>query len=203
MFGHHDDQSAQKQQDESNNIPEESIHGALTAEPASADESQPTEETALVASPSVTPTDPEPASDPEQDWQHPGTPLPDNSKISDVVSPAGGFPRSTGSQVAAHRDSPSNSGSSDDDLVDNTDGELVDIRQHALTELSPLLDELDQPPEEKFRTIMMVIQASDDQSKIKLAYEAAKGITDEHVRAQALLDIVNEINYFTQPPEEV
>jgi hypothetical protein len=63
------------------------------------------------------------------------------------------------------------------------------------------LDELDLAPEDKFRTIMMVIQASDDQSKIKLAYEAAKGITDEKVRAQALLDIVNEINYFTQQPE--
>ena len=30
------------------------------------------------------------------------------------------------------------------------------------------------------------------------AYAAAQGIADDKVRAQALLDIVNEINYFTQ-----
>ena len=45
---------------------------------------------------------------------------------------------------------------------------------------------------------MMMIQASDDQTLLKDAYEAAKGITDEKTRAQALLDVVNEINYFTQ-----
>jgi hypothetical protein len=77
-------------------------------------------------------------------------------------------------------------------------GDLIDIKQQALSELSPLLGHLDQPPEERFRTTMMLIQASDNQSLIPQAYEAAKQITDEKVRAQALLDIVNEINYFTQ-----
>lgn len=84
----------------------------------------------------------------------------------------------------------------DSDTVD-TNG-LIDIKQQALTQLSPLLGHLDQTPEEKFRTTMMMIQASDDQGLIKAAFEAAQNITDEKVRAQALLDIVNEINYFTQ-----
>jgi len=48
---------------------------------------------------------------------------------------------------------------------------------------------------------MMMIQAADDESLIKTAYEAAQNISDEKVRAQALLDIVNEINYFTQHHE--
>ncbi len=48
---------------------------------------------------------------------------------------------------------------------------------------------------------MMMIQASDDQSLIGNAYAAAKEITDEKTRAQALLDIINEINYFTQQHE--
>lgn len=76
--------------------------------------------------------------------------------------------------------------------------ELLDIKQQALEQLSPLVGHLDQSPEEKFRTTMMMIQASDDQSLIKEAYEAAKKIEDEKTRAQALLDVVNEINYFTQ-----
>lgn len=76
--------------------------------------------------------------------------------------------------------------------------ELLSIKQEALQQLSPLVDHLEQTPEEKFRTTMMMIQASDNQGLIKVAYEAAKQIDDEKVRAQALLDIVNEINYFTQ-----
>jgi hypothetical protein len=76
--------------------------------------------------------------------------------------------------------------------------DLLNIKQEALQQLSPLVGHLDQSPEEKFRTTMMMIQASDDQSLLKDAYEAAKQITDEKARAQALLDVVNEINYFTQ-----
>ena len=81
------------------------------------------------------------------------------------------------------------------------DHDLIGIKQSALKELSPLVGHLDQTPEEKFRTTMMMIQASDDQSLIKDAYAAAQAIPDEKVKAQALLDIVNEINYFTQHSE--
>lgn len=76
--------------------------------------------------------------------------------------------------------------------------ELLDIKHSVLTELSPLVDHLDQSPEEKFKTTMMLIQASDNAALIRQAYEAARAITDDKKRAQALLDIVNEINYFTQ-----
>jgi hypothetical protein len=77
-------------------------------------------------------------------------------------------------------------------------GDLLSLKQSALHELSPLLGQLDQTPEERFRTMMMMIQASDDHTMLQSAYEAAKSIHDEKARAQALLDIVNEINYFTQ-----
>ena len=76
--------------------------------------------------------------------------------------------------------------------------ELLDIKQQALSQLSPLVGHLEQTPEEKFRTTMMMIQASDNQDLVKDAYAAAQAITDEKIKAQALLDIVNEINYFTQ-----
>lgn len=76
--------------------------------------------------------------------------------------------------------------------------DLASLKQNALTQLTPLVGHLDQTPEEKFRTTMMMIQAADDQSLIKTAYEAAQGIQDEKARAQALLDVINEINYFTQ-----
>ncbi|HEU4914785.1 MAG TPA: hypothetical protein VFT16_05300 [Candidatus Saccharimonadales bacterium] len=74
---------------------------------------------------------------------------------------------------------------------------LLGIKQQALQQLTPLVGHLEQSAEEKFRTTMMMIQASDNPSLIKTAYDAALQITDEKIRAQALLDIVNEINYFT------
>jgi hypothetical protein len=77
------------------------------------------------------------------------------------------------------------------------DDDLMAIKQDALGALAPLVGQLEQSAEEKFKTTMMMIQASDDRSLVRAAYEAAQGITDEKVRAQALLDVVNEINYFT------
>lgn len=76
--------------------------------------------------------------------------------------------------------------------------DLVGIKQSALEQLAPLVGQLELPPADKFKTFMMLIQASDNQNLIPKAYEAAQAIQDEQLRAQALLDIVNEINYFTQ-----
>lgn len=76
--------------------------------------------------------------------------------------------------------------------------QLLDIKQQALQHLSPLVDHLEQSPSDRFRTTMMMIQASDNASLIKAAYDAALEIPDDKERAQALLDLINEINYFTQ-----
>jgi hypothetical protein len=139
------------------------------------------------------------ASEDDDAWQHPGTPLNDEddkedknpAPINDIIGPNAG---------PDFKPFPQSDSDSRDDHADNTPHELIDIKQKALTDLTPLVNQLDQSPEDKFRTMMMMIQASDDQSLVKLAYDAAHKIKDEKARAQALLDIVNEINYFTQPP---
>ena len=75
--------------------------------------------------------------------------------------------------------------------------DLMELKKDALAKLGPLVDKLEQTPAEKFKTTMMMIQASDDKALLPKAYEAANEIEDEKVKAQALLDIINEINYFT------
>lgn len=85
-------------------------------------------------------------------------------------------------------------------LPDVNHQDLFAIKQEALQHLGPMVGSLEQSPEEKFKTLMMMIQASDDHTKLKEAFEMAKQITDDKARAQALLDIINEINYFTQSP---
>jgi hypothetical protein len=89
-------------------------------------------------------------------------------------------------------------------LVQNTpqDDDLFKLKQQALDSLAPLVDQLDQSPEEKFKTTMMMIQASDNPQLVQEAYAAANKIEDEKTRAHALLDVVNEINYFTQHHQE-
>ena len=76
------------------------------------------------------------------------------------------------------------------------DDSLAQVRQQAINSLQPLVGHLDQAPEDKFKTLMMLIQTSDNSKLLNDAYEAANRITDEKARAQALLDVINEINYF-------
>lgn len=88
-------------------------------------------------------------------------------------------------------------------LQDNThEDDLIKLKQQALQSLAPLVDQLDQSAEEKFKTTMMLIQASDNAELVREAYDAANKIEDEKARARALLDVVNEINYFTQHHDE-
>jgi hypothetical protein len=81
-------------------------------------------------------------------------------------------------------------------------GDLLEIKRSALQSLLPIVGKLDQSPEERFQTLLMVIQASDNSELIKEAYETAAKISDEGKRAQALLAIINEINFFTQPTSQ-
>lgn len=82
--------------------------------------------------------------------------------------------------------------------TDGGDDELMGVKQKALEQLSPLVGHLDLPPEKKFDTYMEIIRASDDKSLIQPAFDAAQEIVDDDKKAQALLDVVNEVNYLTQ-----
>lgn len=81
----------------------------------------------------------------------------------------------------------------------DTDGGLESIKKDALTQLRPLVDKLELPPEEKFDTLLLIIRSTDDKSLVQSAYAAAKNIPDEGKRAEALLDVVKEIDYFSNP----
>lgn len=124
----------------------------------------------------------------------PPSPFMDNP--SDSPAPAAPSPSDNGSAPALPAEPAAHTAP-----LQNEDA-LVSLKEQALNSLSPLVGHLDQTPEEKFKTTMMLIQASDNSTLIKEAYEAANKITDEKTRAQALLDVVNEINYFTQKDKD-
>lgn len=76
--------------------------------------------------------------------------------------------------------------------------DLQTLKARAISALTPIVGNLDQSAEEKFHTTMMLLQATDDQTLLKTAMDAAQAIQDDKKRAQALLDVLNEVNYFMQ-----
>lgn len=80
---------------------------------------------------------------------------------------------------------------------------IDDIKKDAISELRPLVDKLDLAPNEKFDTYLLLIRSTDDETLIAPAHEAAKNIPDETKRAQALLDIIKEIDYLSSPEQPI
>lgn len=81
----------------------------------------------------------------------------------------------------------------------STPTDLSDIKKEALSDLRPLVDKLDIPSDEKFDTYLLLIRSTDDKALVAPAYAAAQAITDEARKAQALLDIIKEIDYLSNP----
>lgn len=97
--------------------------------------------------------------------------------------------------------------SNDDDAAKNDDAaaddtpaadasDLDKLKSSALDDLRPLVGKLNLSPEERFDTLLLIIRSTDDQSLLEQAHAAAKEISDETKRAQALLDIIKEVDYF-------
>lgn len=80
-------------------------------------------------------------------------------------------------------------------------GPLDSLKQEALSQLRPLVDKLSLPADEKFDTLLLIIRSTDDQTLLDAAYQAAKNIEDETRRAQALLDVIKEIDFFSNQPK--
>lgn len=152
---------------------------------------------AVVASPPTEPAEPEP-------------------EAADEPEPTAEPEAATPSVIANHHSSPlhghhgthDDSASSDEPVASTLptepadEGPLADIKQKALEQLSPLVGNLDLPPEEKFDTYMEILRASDNEDLIQPAFDIAQQIENEDKKAQALLDVVNEVNYLTQDEAE-
>lgn len=82
--------------------------------------------------------------------------------------------------------------------VDAPSSDLDGIKSKALDQLRPLIDHVDLPAEEKFDTYLLLIRSTDDTSLIGPAHEAAQNIADEKRKAEALLDIIKEIDYLSR-----
>lgn len=80
--------------------------------------------------------------------------------------------------------------------------DLESIKKNALGELRPLIDKVDLPAEEKFDTYLMLIRSTDDKDLIAPAHAVALTIADESKKAEALLDIIKEIDYLSRTEQK-
>ncbi|MDO4986968.1 MAG: hypothetical protein Q4E46_01455 [Candidatus Saccharibacteria bacterium] len=72
--------------------------------------------------------------------------------------------------------------------------DLGAVKTEALRELVPLIDRVNLPAEQKFGIVTDVIAATGDKSIAGNALAAARGITDENVKAESLLKLVQMID---------
>lgn len=79
---------------------------------------------------------------------------------------------------------------------DAGNSDLDKLKAAALDDLRPLVGKLDLDPKDKFDTLLLIIRSTDDQSLLGQAHQAAKEITDDTERAQALLEVIKEADYF-------
>ncbi len=78
--------------------------------------------------------------------------------------------------------------------VTSDNGDLAKVRESALQELIPLMDKVDITAAEKFDIYSEVIESTHDKSIIEKAFEAARNIADEKVKAESLLKLVQMID---------
>ncbi|PID29234.1 hypothetical protein CR983_04210 [Candidatus Saccharibacteria bacterium] len=103
-----------------------------------------------------------------------------------------------GAASAPASSSPGPSSTASAPVTPTVDPALDNIKQRALGELRPLVDKLNVTPEEKFDTYLLLLRSTDDKNLIAPAHEAASSITDETRKAQALLDVIKEIDFLSQ-----
>ncbi len=78
---------------------------------------------------------------------------------------------------------------------DNRQAQLAQLKKQALDVLVPVVDKIDQPPERKFEILMTAARSSGDAGLLAKTLEAAQRIGNDNQKADALLDVLNEINY--------
>jgi hypothetical protein len=73
-------------------------------------------------------------------------------------------------------------------------GDLSKVKNMALSDLRPVLEQVEMPAEGKFKIYKEIIEATSDKASIEPAYAAAKAIASDKDRAEALLYIIEIID---------
>lgn len=73
--------------------------------------------------------------------------------------------------------------------------QLQRLKNRALDALLPVVEKTDQPAERKFEILMTAARSSGDPALLAKTLDAAQNISSDNQKADAILDVLNEINY--------
>lgn len=107
------------------------------------------------------------------------TPAPDTSNLTPEIS---------------HLSEPAPSPFAPNESTNNLDMSVRQIKESALRDLVPLLERLNIDPEQKFGLYRNIFEELKDYSVLNPAYAAAKNITNDTERAEALLYLIESID---------
>lgn len=82
------------------------------------------------------------------------------------------------------------------------DPDLNKVKTMALSDLRPILESVDLPTEKKFKIYKDIIDLTEDKACIEPAYNAAKMITGDKEKAEALLYVVEAIDKLGIPADQ-
>ena len=77
----------------------------------------------------------------------------------------------------------------------NNEDTIENVKRQAFDALVPLVDQIEGEPEQKFGVIMNALRVSHNDALLQKAFDIAQQIPDTGIRAEALIDIINEANY--------
>lgn len=72
--------------------------------------------------------------------------------------------------------------------------DISKVKEAALKELFPIMDRVEVDPEKRFMLYQEMLNTMRDKAVIAPAYEAARQIRDDKVRADSLLYLINSID---------
>ena len=76
--------------------------------------------------------------------------------------------------------------------------DLENVKQRAQSALAPLMGEVEMEAERKFDICMSAIRMTDNRDLVEVALEAALAIEAKGTKAEALVELINEISYLQQ-----
>jgi len=79
-----------------------------------------------------------------------------------------------------------------EDTMDKATSEISEVKRNMIADLIPLMDKVQVSPEKQFKLYKELIDATHESDLIPGAYAAAKRMTDETARAEALLYLIDE-----------
>lgn len=96
-------------------------------------------------------------------------------------------------------DQQADNSAAEDSTQETPQGNALDsVKKRALEALTPLIDGLDLDAERKFDICMSALRFTDNKDLADVALNAALAIEEKGAKAEALVELVNEINYLQQ-----